>query len=133
MGSDRVVRSRKERQAMSKVLLGLLLGAILGAIDGASAGFYDAITKDQLLGIVFGSTLKGLLTGVAAGLFARKSCSLGKGILFGLAVGLVLSFLVAVMPAEDGKHYYVEIMLPGMALGAVVGFATQRYGRLKPA
>ena len=51
---------------MSKVMLGLLLGAILGAIDGLSAGFYDAVTKDQLLGIVFGSTGKGLLTGLAA-------------------------------------------------------------------
>ena len=52
---------------MSKVLLGLLLGAILGAIDGASAGFYEAITKDEVLMIVFGSTFKGLLTGMAAG------------------------------------------------------------------
>ena len=118
---------------MSKVLLGLLLGAILGAIDGASAGFYDAITKEQLLPIVFGSTFKGLLTGMAAGFFARKSRSLGKGILLGIAVGFVLSFLVAMMPDEKGQHFYVEIILPGMALGAIVGFATQRYGRLKPA
>lgn len=116
---------------MSKVLLGLLIGAILGAIDGACAGFYDAVQKDQLLGIVIGSTFKGLLTGVAAGLFARKSRSLGKGILFGLVVGLVLSFLVAAMPSPDGQHFYVEIILPGMAVGAIVGFATQRYGRLK--
>ena len=114
---------------MSKVMLGLLLGAILGAIDGLSAGFYDAVTKDQLLGIVFGSTGKGLLTGLAAGIYARKSRSMGKGILLGFAVGLVLSYLVAAMPGADGQHYYVEIMLPGMALGAVVGFATQRYGR----
>lgn len=118
---------------MSKVWLGLLLGALLGAIDGASAGFYDAITKDQLLGIVIGSTGKGLITGLAAGLFARKSRSLGKGILVGLGVGLLLSYAVAAMPSPDGQHYYVEIMLPGMALGAVVGFATQRYGRPSPA
>ena len=118
---------------MSKVGLGLLLGALLGAIDGASAGFYDAVAKDELLGIVIGSTGKGLLTGLAAGLFARKSGSLAKGILFGLAVGLVLSWAVAAMPQPDGSHFYVEIMLPGMALGAVVGFATQRYGRPRPA
>jgi LytS/YehU family sensor histidine kinase len=113
---------------MSKVLLGLLLGAILGAADGACAGLYDAITKDQLLMIVIGSTCKGLLTGLAAGLFAKKTRSLAKGILFGLVVGLVLSALVAAMPTPDGQHYWVEIILPGMALGAVVGFATQRYG-----
>jgi len=116
---------------MSKVLLGLVLGAVLGAIDGASAGFYDSISKDQLLGIVFGSTCKGLLTGVAAGIFARKTRSLGKGIAFGLAVGFALSFLVAALPSPDGRHYYLEIVLPGMALGAIVGFATQRYGRAK--
>ena len=116
---------------MSKVLLGLLLGAILGAIDGASAGFYDAITKDQVLMIMIGSSVKGLLTGLAAGLFARKTRSLSKGILLGLAVGLALSALVASMPSTDGKHYYLEIILPGMALGAVVGFATQRYGRAR--
>src|SRR5262245_63991212 len=110
---------------MSKVMLGLLLGALLGAIDGASAGLYDAITKDQLLGIVIGSTGKGLITGLAAGIYARKSRSLGKGILVGLVVGLFLSYLVAAMPMPDGTHFYVEIMLPGAALGAVVGFATQ--------
>ncbi len=118
---------------MSKVLLGLVLGAVLGAIDGACAGFYDTVTKDQLFGIVIGSTFKGLLTGLAAGFYARRARSLGKGVLVGLVVGLVLSFLVALMPAEDGQHYYAEIMLPGMALGAIVGFATQRYGRAKPA
>ncbi|NOT32401.1 MAG: hypothetical protein HOP15_18300 [Planctomycetes bacterium] len=113
---------------MSKVLLGLLLGAFLGAIDGACAGFYDSVPKDQLLGIVIGSTFKGLLTGVAAGMYARKSRSLGKGITLGLVVGLALSYVVAALPTPDGLHYYAEIMLPGMALGAVVGFATQRYG-----
>lgn len=118
---------------MSKVLLGLLLGALLGAIDGACAGFYDMITRDQLLGIVIGSTFKGLLTGVAAGFFARRSRSLAKGVLFGLAVGLVLSFTVAALPSPDGQHYYLEIIPPGMALGAIVGFATQRYGRPRTA
>ena len=115
---------------MSKVMLGLVLGAILGAIDGASAGFYPFITKADLVGIVCGSTFKGLLTGLAAGLYARKSRSVGKGILLGFVVGLVLSYAVAAFPQPDGSHYYVEIMLPGMALGTVVGFATQRYGRV---
>ena len=33
------------------------------------------------------------------------------------------------MPASTGKHYYWEIMLPGSLAGAIVGYATQRYGR----
>ena len=118
---------------MSKVVLGLLLGAALGAIDGACAGFYDAVPKDQLMGIVLGSTCKGLLTGLVAGFFARKWRSLGLGILVGLGVGFLLSYAVASMPSPDGQHFYVEIILPGMALGAIVGFATQRYGRVKTA
>ncbi len=40
---------------------------------------------------------------------------------------MFLAFLVAAMPNPAGKHYYFEIMLPGRILGAVVGFATQRY------
>ena len=30
---------------------------------------------------------------------------------------------------RSGNHYYFEIMLPGSILGAVVGWATQKYGR----
>jgi len=113
---------------MSKPLLGLTLGAILGLIDGASAYLYPyPDVKAAIMGIVIGSTFKGLLTGVLAGAVAQRLRSLPLGILFGLAVGLTLSYLVAAMPGEH--HYYVEIMLPGAALGAVVGFATQRFGR----
>jgi peptidoglycan/LPS O-acetylase OafA/YrhL len=113
---------------MPKLWLGLLLGAVLGLIDGLCAGFYPFITREQLIGIAFGSMFKGLLTGVIAGWYARRSNSMAKGIALGLVVGLVLSYAVAAMPDEHGNHYYFEIMLPGTALGAIVGFATQRFG-----
>ena len=83
----------------------------------------------QILGIVLGSTVKGLVTGILIGLFARKVNSLPLGILFGLAVGLVLAYAVAAMPNSSGQHYYFQIMLPGAILGVIVGYATQRYGR----
>ena len=115
---------------MSKWSLGMVLGAVLGLIDGASAYFYPyPDVKAAIVGIMIGSTFKGLLTGLVAGLVASKYRSLPLGILVGLGVGLLLSFLVAAMPNPENKHYYWEIMLPGAALGAVVGFATQRYGR----
>lgn len=115
---------------MSKWSLGMLLGAALGLIDGASAYFYPyPEVKAAIVGIMIGSTFKGLLTGLVAGLVASKYRSLPLGIVTGLAVGLLLSYLVAAMPNPENKHYYWEIMLPGAALGAVVGFATQRYGR----
>jgi len=50
------------------------------------------------------------------------------GILFGLAVGFVLAFLVAYL--QHG--YYFEIILPGSIVGALVGWATQRYGTPAP-
>ena len=114
---------------MNKPMLGVLLGAVLGLIDGACAWFYGPEIQAQIAGIVIGSTFKGLITGLVAGLVARKLRSLPIGIAIGLLVGLALSFSVASMGDESGKHYYWEIMLPGSLLGAIVGFATQRYGR----
>jgi hypothetical protein len=112
---------------MSKILLGLLLGGFLGVFDGLTAWFTPA-ARAQLLGIVIGSTVKGLITGVLIGYFARKVNSLPLGILFGLGVGLVLAFAVAAIPNPSGQHYYFEIMLPGGILGMIVGYATQRFG-----
>jgi hypothetical protein len=111
---------------MNKVIYGLLLGAVLGAFDGLTAWFTPEV-RNELLGIVIGSTLKGLVAGACTGYFARKVNSLPLGILFGLAVGMFLAYLVAAMPSATGKHYYFEIMLPGSIVGAIVGFATQRF------
>ena len=33
------------------------------------------------------------------------------------------------MPDESGKHYYVEIMIPGTLVGLILGYATQKFGR----
>lgn len=110
---------------MNKVLLGLLLGAILGAFDGMTAWFTPA-ARAGIVGIVIGSTIKGIIAGVLIGYFARKVQSLALGILFGLGVGLILAFAVAQM--QHG--YYLQIMLPGGMVGLIVGYATQRYGRM---
>lgn len=111
---------------MSKPIFGLLLGGILGIFDGLTAYFTPEV-RDQLLGIVIGSTVKGLVAGVAIGYFANKVNSLPLGIVFGLGVGLILAYIVAAMPNPSGKHYYFEIMLPGAIVGAIVGYATQKY------
>jgi hypothetical protein len=111
---------------MNKPVFGLLLGGFLGIFDGLTAWFTPAV-RAQILTIVVGSTFKGLIAGICIGYFAKKVNSLGLGILFGLAIGMFLAFLVAAIPNPAGTHYYFEIMLPGSILGAVVGFATQRY------
>jgi hypothetical protein len=85
--------------------------------------------RPVILSIVIGSTAKGIIAGMAAGWFARRVQSVPKGIAFGFAVGLLLAFAVAAMPSETGEHYWWQIMLPGSVLGAVMGWATQRYGK----
>jgi hypothetical protein len=111
---------------MSKPLMGIVLGAVLGVFDGLTAWFTPEV-RAELGGIVVGSTIKGILAGIAIGFFAKKFQSLSLGILFGLAVGAFLAFLVAYM---QGKYYF-EIMLPGSILGVMVGFATQKYGKAR--
>lgn len=109
---------------MNKVLIGVILGAVLGLFDGATAWFTpDA--RPMMLQIIIGSTVKGIIAGVAAGIFARKVRSTPAGIVFGLLVGLGLAYWVAAMQDK----YYFEIMLPGAIVGAMLGWATQRYGR----
>jgi hypothetical protein len=112
---------------MNKVVLGLLVGGLLGIFDGLTAWFTPDV-RAQLLGIVIGSTVKGLIAGVLIGYFARRVNSLPLGIVFGLGIGLVLAFAVAAIPNPEGKHYYFEIMLPGGIVGMIVGYATQRFG-----
>ena len=113
---------------MNKVLLGLLLGGGLGILDGLSALVSAPEVAPQIVGIVVGSTAKGLIAGALIGYFARKVNSLPLGIVFGLLVGLGLAYPIALMNAQAGKNYYWQIMLPGAVLGLIVGFATQRYG-----
>jgi len=112
---------------MHKALLGLILGGILGIFDGLTAWFTPA-ARPQLLGIVLGSTFKGLIAGLLIGYFARKVNSLPLGIFFGLSVGLLLAYAVAAMQPGP-NHYYFEIMLPGGIVGVIIGYATQRFGR----
>jgi len=111
-------------------LLGMLVGGVLGVFDGLSAWFTPA-ARSQMANIVFGSTIKGLIAGVLIGFFARKVHSLALGIIFGLAVGLLLAYAVAATQPGP-NHYYFEIMLPGGIVGVLIGYATQRFGHGAP-
>ncbi|HET8646991.1 MAG TPA: hypothetical protein VFO85_15960 [Vicinamibacteria bacterium] len=112
---------------MNKPLFGLLLGGFLGIFDGLTALVSAPEVAPEIVSIVFFSMIKGLVTGVLIGWFARKVDSLPLGIAFGLVAGLFFAFLVAAMPTPEGKHYYWQIMLPGGILGMIVGYATQRH------
>jgi len=112
---------------MNKILVGLVFGIILGAVDGATAWFYPE-TRPVITGILIGSSFKGMLVGLFSGWFARRVQSTGWGIVVGSSLGLLFAFIVAVMDASKGKSHYLEIMLPGFVVGAIIGFLTQKMG-----
>jgi len=117
---------------MNQIVAGLLLGLVLGAIDGATAWFYPE-ARSMMGGIMLGSSVKGMVVGLLCGWFARKVHSAGWGIAMGSALGLLFAFLVAATDTVNGRHPYVQIMLPGFVVGAIVGFLTQRMGTPRPA
>jgi hypothetical protein len=109
---------------MSKTVFAMVIGAVLGAIDGGSAYVTEPEVRPVILTIVAGSTFKGVVTGLLIALFERKVKSLALGILFGLAVGLALAYLITL---GNPPSYFWKIMLPGGLVGVVVGYATYRY------
>jgi hypothetical protein len=110
---------------MNKILVGLLFGLILGAVDGATAWFTPE-ARSMMTGIMVGSSIKGMIVGMLSGWFGRKVRSVKWGIVAGAVLGLAFAYLVAAM--QQGNHYYLEIMLPGFVVGAILGFLTQRLG-----
>ena len=107
---------------MTKPVVGILAGGVLGVIDGLSAWFYPE-ARLMMVPIIVGSTLKGLLTGLSAGLVAKWKQSLMLGVAAGAGVGFVLSSIVAVgQPAN-----YWEIVMPGMLVGVISGIICQRW------
>lgn len=107
---------------MTRPVFGVVAGGVLGLIDGMSAWFYPE-ARSMMVTIILGSTVKGVLTGLAVGLVAKWQQSLPLGIFAGALVGFVLSSLVAMgQPAT-----YWEIVLPGMLVGVITGVLCQRW------
>jgi hypothetical protein len=111
---------------MTKPLLGLILGGTLGLMDGLS-GFLEPSLAPIMGSVITFSMLKGLVSGIAIGYLAQKVRSMLWGILAGIAIAAVFSLTVWL---HAGMKLFVDIVLPGMLLGAIVGFATQRWGKL---
>ncbi len=109
---------------MRKVIFPTLLGGFLGIFDGLTAWFTPEV-RSMLLGIVIGSTIKGLLTGVIIGVFARKVHSILWGTLFGLAVGAFFAYLILL----GNPGHALNIMLPGSLVGLIVGYVAQSDNR----
>lgn len=109
---------------MNKVLVATLLGGFLGIFDGLTAWFTPEV-RDQMMGIVIGSTVKGLMTGAIVGAFARRVHSVVWGTLFGLVVGAFFAFLILL----GNPGHVLNIMLPGSLVGLIVGYVAQSDNR----
>ena len=107
---------------MKKIWFATLLGGFLGIFDGLTAWFTPEV-RNQIVGIVIGSTIKGLLTGVIIGAFSRKVRSVVAGSLFGLAVGALFAYLILL----GNPGHALNIMLPGSLVGLIVGYTTQSH------
>src|SRR5262245_8660015 len=99
-----------------------LLGGFLGIFDGLTAWFTPEV-RDSMVGIVIGSTFKGILTGVIVGVFSRKVHSLLWGTVFGLVVGAFFAYLILL----GNPGHALNIMLPGSLVGLIVGYAAQSH------
>jgi hypothetical protein len=107
---------------VKKLVFATLLGGFLGIFDGLTAWFTPEV-RDQIAGIVVGSTVKGVLTGVIIGFFATKVRSLALGTIFGLVVGACFAYLILLM----NPGHALNIMLPGSLVGVIVGYAAQKH------
>jgi len=105
--------------SLTKPLLGLAMGGVLGLLDGLS-GFFEPSLATVMGSVITFSLLKGLVVGIATGYVSHRVHSMMLGIV------AVLSLLVIL---RAGMALFWDILLPGMLLGAIVGFATQRFGR----
>lgn len=109
---------------LRKPIVGLVVGGTLGALDGLS-GFLEPSLSTVMWSVITFSLLKGIVAGIATGYVSEGVHSMTTGILAGIAIAAVLSLLVVM---HAGMALFWDIMLPGMVLGAIVGFATQRFG-----
>lgn len=112
---------------MKKIGFAVILGAILGAFDGMTAWFEPSV-RDQIGTIVMLSSLKSVFAGLFIGIFSIFVTKRMAIAMFGLAVGLLFAYLVAMKPQPNGDHFYAQIMIPGAIVGLIVGYATARYG-----
>jgi len=110
---------------LTKPMLGLAVGGTLGLLDGLS-GFLEPSLAAVMGSVITFSLLKGLLAGIATGYVSERVHSMALGILAGVVIAAALSLLVIL---RAGLALFWDILLPGMLLGAIVGFATQRFGR----
>jgi hypothetical protein len=118
-------RAQGNAMSLTKPILGLAVGGTLGLLDGLS-GFLEPSLAPVMSSVITFSLLKGVVSGVAIGYVSQRFHSMLVGILAGIGIAAALSLLV-ILRAKMALFW--DIMLPGMLLGVVVGFTTQKFGK----
>src|SRR5580692_11690423 len=118
-------RAHGDAMSLTKPMLGLAVGGTLGLLDGLS-GFLEPSLAPVMSSVITFSLLKGLVAGIAIGYVSQRFHSMLVGILTGIGIAGALSLLVIL---HAGMALFWDIMLPGMLLGIVVGFTTQKFGK----
>jgi hypothetical protein len=118
-------RAQGIAMSLTKPMLGLAVGGTLGLLDGLS-GFLEPSLAPVMSSVITFSLLKGLVAGIATGYVSQRFHSMLVGILAGIGIAGALSLLVIL---RAGMTLFWDIMLPGMLLGVVVGFTTQKFGK----
>jgi len=111
--------------SLTKPMLGLAVGGTLGLLDGLS-GFLEPALAPVMTSVITFSLLKGLVSGIAIGYVSQRFHSMLVGIVAGFGIAAALSLIVIL---HAGMALFWDIMLPGMLLGVVVGFTTQKFGK----
>jgi hypothetical protein len=119
--------SEEGNLSLTKPMLGLAVGGVLGLLDGLS-GFFEPSLALVMGSVITFSLLKGLVAGITTGYVSQRVHSVLLGISAGTGIAAVLSLLVIL---RAGMALFWDILLPGMLLGAIVGFATQKFGRAR--
>jgi hypothetical protein len=123
--TPRHAHTQENAMSLTKPMLGLAVGGTLGLLDGLS-GFFEPSLAPVMSSVITFSLLKGLLSGIAIGCVSQRFHSMPVGILAGAGIAAALSLLVIL---RAGMALFWDIMLPGMLLGVVVGFTTQKFGQ----
>ena len=86
---------------------------------------YRSLVESSPAGILV--VLINMIGGLIIGFIARKLHSLPLGIVTGALVTGAITYPIAAAPNENGQTYFWEILIPGMIVGLIVGYATQRH------
>ena len=108
-----------------KITVVLVIGAVVGTLDGV--GIFYAPAEPYKIEIFLAAILKGILVSLLTGLTLRAQRpwrpGLGYGLLYGLALALVVFLAKGAFRSMDAPY----VVPSGMVMGAITGLLVSRF------